>query len=194
MSKQRDTHLSPRPRRRRSPVLNAATVTSTLITARSCSVWLRRRASRGPKTCTCTSVRPCLIVAAPSAVPWGERSMVTSRSSYCLRPSERKPPASREKSDASAQYWRRPGSPALRISMRELYLEGASSGKARKVVRRILTMCGGRGRGGARCAAPVFDLVIFLSSDLDRRLPYVFLRCIALGPLSVFESSTVSTS
>ena len=92
---ERDTHLSPRPRRRRSPVLNGATFTSTCMAARSCSVCARTRASRGPNTLTSTSVSPCEIRADPSAPACGVASKAISRSSYCLRPSERNPPSFR---------------------------------------------------------------------------------------------------
>jgi hypothetical protein len=101
-NKNEGTHLSPRPRRRRSLVLlNGAMVASTCMEARSCRVWARTRASRGPNTLTSTSVSPCATRADPSAPAWAVESKVISRSSYCLRPSERNPPS-------------------FRISMREL--------------------------------------------------------------------------
>src|SRR6201996_4540664 len=74
------THLSPRPRRRRSPVLNGVMFTSTCIAARSCSVCARTRASRGPNTLTSTSVSPCETRAEPSAPACGDESKVISRS------------------------------------------------------------------------------------------------------------------
>lgn len=89
------TYLSPRPRFRLSPVLNGKMLTSTVINARSYIVWPLSFASLGPNTSTMTSVRPCVMMAEPSADPLGERSMVMSRSSYCLRPSERYPPSLR---------------------------------------------------------------------------------------------------
>jgi len=87
------TYLSPRPALRRSPVLKAATLTSTCRWARLCSVSDLVFPSRGPKTDTMTSVSPWLITADPSASPCCPSLILISRSSNWRLPSDRYPPS-----------------------------------------------------------------------------------------------------
>ena len=89
--------LSPRFRLRRSMEPHGASATSTLTDARSCRMLAPDRASRGPKTVAETVVRPWVMEAEPSADLSCEPPSVIAmeRSSYCLRPSMRNPPAFR---------------------------------------------------------------------------------------------------
>ena len=88
---------SPRFRLLRSIEPHGASDTSTLTDARSWRMLAPDLASRGPKTVADTMVRPCVICAAPSAALSCEPPswMAMDLSSYCLRPSTRKPPALR---------------------------------------------------------------------------------------------------
>lgn len=76
------THLSPRVRFPPPPcAAHAASPTSTLTTARSCTGLVCPLGSRGPKTVAVHVLRPCCIVAHPSAAGWGVNWMLVVRSS-----------------------------------------------------------------------------------------------------------------